>query len=147
MSQAKIPEKLNMQDIVTLTARLAQLLAEEVDQLKAMRLEKIRELQEEKQYLTQALEAHRRLLDKHPHLAETIPSRDRADLEGVVTVFQDILQENRRRLLMAREVNHRIVQAVTDVVREAAMSRVYDGRGAAGALGSDALSLTLNQTA
>ena len=51
---------------------------------------------------TNALDAQRRLVDKHPHLLETIPSQDKHDLEQVVNVFNDILEENHRKLLLAR---------------------------------------------
>ncbi|MBV8939565.1 MAG: hypothetical protein JO089_06970 [Alphaproteobacteria bacterium] len=142
-----IPEKVNVPDIVTLTARLAQVLAEEVDSLTAMNLGRVKELQQEKLFLVNALEAHRRQVATYPHLAETIPSHDRRDLEGVVKVFEDILEENHRRLLVAREVNQKIVHAITQVVKENATSAVYGGRGKIGALGADALSITVNHTA
>lgn len=139
------PDKINVPDIITLTARLAQLLAEEVDLLGSMNIKQIKELQQEKLFITNALDAHRKVIAKHPHLKETIPSQDKADLEGVVRVFEDILEENHRRLQMAKEVNGMVVNAVTQVVRDAAMSNVYDGQGTKGALGADALSVTLNQ--
>lgn len=143
----KAPEPINMQEVIGLTARLARLLAEEVDMLGAMKLNRIRDLQEEKQFLLHALETHRRTLQRHPHLSESIPSRDKKDLEAVVKVFENILQENHRRLLMAREVNHKVVEAITEAVKDTAVSRVYNGAGNAGALGSDRVCISLNQTA
>lgn len=138
---------INVQEVITLTARLAQLLAEEVDLLGAAKISKIDELQKEKQYLITALENHRRQLDKHPHLVETIPSRDKKDLEAVVQVFQNILEENHRKLLVAREVNKNIVRVITEVVRDSSVSHVYDGQGHVGGMGNEALSITLNHTA
>lgn len=135
-----------VQDVITLTARLAQLLAEEVDLLGDMKVKKIEALQSEKQFITNALEAQKKLIDRHPHLAETIPSTDRKDLEEVVRVFEDILHENHRKLLLAKEVNHKIVQAITAVVKENTQSRVYNGNGFAGAAAFNTLSVTLNQT-
>lgn len=146
-SKNKVPDNINMRDIITLTARLAQLLAEEVDQLGAMKIAKVRDLQKEKLFILGALEAHKRMLEKHPHLSETIPSRDKADLEAVVKVFENILEENHRRLMVARDVNHRVVNAITEVVRENTMSKVYGARGTTGALGTESLSITLNHTA
>jgi flagellar biosynthesis/type III secretory pathway chaperone len=143
----KAPDHINMTDIITLTARLAQLLAEEVDQLGGMKIAKVRELQKEKLFILSALEAHKRILEKHPHLSETIPSRDKSDLEAVVRVFEDILEENHRRLMVAREVNQRVVNAITEVVRDNSMSKVYGAKGVTGALGGDSLSITLNHTA
>ncbi len=138
------PVELRTQDVITLTARLAQLLAEEVDLLAEMKVSKIEALQQEKIFLTNALEAQRKLLDKHPHLSETIPSRDKEDLARVVEVFNDILEENNRKLMLAKAVNHKIVEAITDVVRQSAVSNVYDGRGTTGN-SYDAISVTLNK--
>lgn len=133
------------QDVVTLTARLAQLLAEEVDLLSDMKISKIEALQQEKLFLTGALEAQRKLLDKNPALMETIPSRDKADLQQVVEVFKDILEENHRKLLLAKEVNHKIVQAITAVVKENTASQAYGSNGIAGAAPYEVLSVTLNK--
>lgn len=141
------PGKINVPEITNLTARLAQLLAEEADLLAAMQVKKIGELQKEKLFLINALENHRKLIARHPHLVETIPSRDKQDLEGVADVFRDILKENHRRLTMAREVNQKVVETITQVVRESSQSKVYGVDGTAGAMGTQAFSVTLNQTA
>lgn len=138
--------KLKIQDVITLTARLAQLLAEEVDLLSDMKVSKIEALQQEKLFLVSALEAQRKLVDKNPHLLETIPSQDKKDLEEVVDVFRDILAENHRKLLLAKEVNHKIVEAITAVVKESSQSRVYDGKGVTGNAAFETLSVTLNKT-
>jgi len=145
-NSSEVVHDFRVQDVITLTARLAQLLAEEVDLLGDMKVKKIEALQSEKQFITNALEAQRKLLDRHPHLSETIPSTDRKDLEEVVRVFEDILAENHRKLLLAKEVNHKIVQAITAVVKETTQSRVYNGSGFTGAANFNTLSVTLNQT-
>jgi len=141
---AKIPE-IKVQDIITLTARLAQLLAEEVDLLSEMKVSKIEALQQEKIFLTNALDAQRKMLDKHPHLLDTIPSQDKHDLQEVVHVFNNILEENHRKLLLAKEINHKIVQAITTVVKQSSLSRVYDDKGITGATPYSTLSVTLDK--
>lgn len=135
-----------VQDVITLTARLAQLLAEEVDLLNEMQVPKIEALQQEKLFLVGALDAQKKLIDKHPHILETIPSQDKKDLQEVVEVFNDILAENHRKLLLAKEVNHKIVQAITAVVKESTQSKVYDGKGYTGAAPFETVSVTLNKT-
>jgi hypothetical protein len=137
---------LKIQDVITLTARLAQLLAEEVDLLGEMKVAKIEALQQEKLFLVNALEAQRKLVDRHPGLVETIPSQDRKDLQEVVEVFNNILQENHRKLLQAKEVNHKIVQAITDVVKQSTRSKVYGGNGTTAQAPYETLSVTLNKT-
>lgn len=140
------PPEIKAQDVITLTARLAQLLAEEVDLLGEMKVSKIEALQQEKLFLINALDAQRKLINKHPGLVETIPSQDKHDLEEVVEVFNNILEENHRKLLLAREVNHKIVEAITDVVKQNTLSRVYDGKGYTGTAPFETLSVTLNKT-
>ena len=110
-----------VQDVITLTARLAQLLAEEVDLLGAMKVAKIEALQAEKLFLVGALDAHRKLIDRqNPHLlSETIPSQDRGDLREVVSVFQRYSRrEPPGSCCWPGEVNYKIVQAITHVVKQ-----------------------------
>ena len=145
METPKKEPQLKVQNIITLTARLAQILAEEVDLLSAMKVANIKKLQEEKLFLVSALEAQRKLIDKHPHLMETIPSQDKNDLKEVVEVFNNVLAENHRKLLVAKEVNHRVVQAITDVVMKNTRRMAYNGKGATGAAPFEILSVTLNE--
>ena len=144
-TMTKPPRGIKAKDVITLTARLAQILAEEVDLLNGMKIADIEALQQEKLFLVNALDAQRRLLDQHPELSETIPSQDKKDLQEVVSVFNDILEENHRKLLIAREVNHKIVQAITAVVKETTASRVYDGKGATFTAPFETLSVTLDK--
>lgn len=136
--------ELKIQDVITLTARLAQLLAQEVDLLKEMKIKDIEALQNEKIFITNALEAQRKLLSKHPHMLDTIPSQDRHDLEAVADVFNDILAENQRKLLLAREVNNKIVSAIKEVVREHTTSKTYNGGGATHYAQFENMSVTLD---
>lgn len=137
---------LKIHDVIALTARLAQLLAEEVDLLSEMKVAKIEALQEEKLFLVSALDAHRKLAEKNPHLIETIPSQDKEDLEKMVDLFKDILEENHRKLSVAKQVNHKIVEAVTAVVKESTQSRTYGRGGISGSAPFETLSVTLNKT-
>jgi hypothetical protein len=139
-------QTIKIQDVITLTARLAQLLAEEVDLLANMKVAKIESLQQEKLFLISALHAHKKLIDKHPYVVDTIPSQDRQDLQEVVKVFNNILEENHRKLLLAKEVNHKIVEAITSVVAESNRSKSYDDKGINGAAPFETISVTLNQT-
>ena len=144
--EAPKEQALRVQDVVTLTARLAQILAEEVDLLGEMKVSKIADLQKEKLFLISALEAQKKLLDKKPHLAETIPSQDKQDLKEVMDVFNDILEENHHKLKVAKKVNEKIVQAITSVVRDSTKSASYSGKGTNGSAPFQTLSITLNET-
>jgi flagellar biosynthesis/type III secretory pathway chaperone len=145
VAQATEP-KVDLKVIMTVTARLAQLLAEEVDLLSDMKVSKIEALQNEKLFLTNALDAQKKLIARHPHLIDTIPSQDKSDLQDVVNVFNDILEENHRKLMLARDINHQIVKAITSVVKEHSLSKSYDEQGITGVAPYETLSVTLNQT-
>ncbi|MFW0777625.1 MAG: hypothetical protein ACN2B6_07905 [Rickettsiales bacterium] len=144
--QVPAEKKLDVRAIITVTARLAQLLAEEVDLLAEMKVEKVKDLQNEKLFLTNALEAQKKLIAKKPEVMDTIPSQDRHDLEEVARIFDDVLEENHRKLMIAKEINQRIVEAVTSVVKDQSKSKVYDEKGVNGTAPYESLSVTLNQT-
>lgn len=148
-SEMKPPARpeLDARATITVTARLAQLMAEEVDLLSEMKISSIEALQKEKLFLIAALDAQRRLISQKPELVDTIPSQDKRDLQEVVEVFNNVLEENHRKLLLAREVNQRIVQAITSVVKDSTRRAGYDGTGMAGSAPFETLSVTLNQTA
>lgn len=135
---------LRIHDVITLTARLAQLLAEEVDCLEQMKIKEIEKLQHEKIFITNALEAQKKLLARHPHLRETIPAQDNEDLKRVIDVFNNILAQNHRKLLLAKEVNHKIVSAIKEVVRDHTTSKTYGGDGMTHYAPFETLSITLN---
>ncbi len=137
---------INARDVITLTARLAQVLAEEVDLLKAGKVRPIEKLQEEKLFIIDALETYKKLLKRHPDLSDTIPSRDKKDLEAIVDVFNDVLEENHRRLQMAKEVNQQVVKAIREVVAEHAETPYYGTNGMRHIAPYERMSVTLNQT-
>ena len=94
----------NLQDVVDLTSRLVQLVAEEVDLLKETNAKKIKYLQQENIFLVSALNAQRKLVNKPHGLMETIPSQDKHDLQEVADFFNDILAENNNKLLAANKI-------------------------------------------
>lgn len=143
---AQADKEIRIQDVVTLTARLAQILAEEVDLLNEMKVSKIADLQKEKLFLISSLEAQKKRLKENPGFSETIPSRDKQDLQEVIHVFNDILEENNHKLKVARKVNEKIVQAITSVVRDSTKSAAYGRQGTNGSSPFSSLSVTLNET-
>ena len=145
-TKPKRPIVLNAQDICTLTARLAQVLAEEMDLLNDMKIQDVEKLQEEKLFLLDALESYKKIVKRQPELSETIPSQDKRDLQDVVHVFEDILQQNHRKLQMAKEVNEQVVKAIRDVVTEKSQTPYYGNRGIVGTTGFESSSVTLNES-
>lgn len=137
--------RVNVDDIISVTVRLAQILAEEADLLEAMKVSQIAELQNEKRLLCNALEAMKKQVMKEPGLMDEMNESERENLREVITVFNSILDENYARLNMARAVNHKIVQAITEVAQEHSKNDVYDRKGAANGSTISSVSVTLNQ--
>lgn len=138
-------DELQVADLIALTARLAQVLAQEADLLEAMQVGKIADLQDEKQALVGALDSVKKQLAKRPHLLRQMGAEEREDLAQVVGVFHAVLEENYRRLSMARAVNQKIVEAITEVIQENTRNEVYDRKGTSGKPVVDSVSITLDK--
>jgi flagellar biosynthesis/type III secretory pathway chaperone len=123
------PNKLDVESIIALTARLAQLLAQEADMLTEMRVRDIEKLQKEKLLLVDALEAQKRHVERNPYLLNTISDSEALEMAQIIEIFHKIMTENHHRLLIAKEVNQKVVEAIADVVNEAAGSGFYDKHG------------------
>lgn len=146
-TQAQLPSEASVNDIIALTARLAQVLAEEADLLAEMNIKRVGELQKEKLLLTSALEREKKLLAKNPRALHEISEEDRQDLLAVIEIFNTILAENYRRLLVSRDVNAHVVDAIGEVVHEATTNSVYDKKARPDNVARERLSVTLDEKA
>ncbi len=115
--------------LIQVTLRLAQILAQEVDLLDAMQVKEIAALQEEKLQLLGMLEAQKKVLQRKPELLDHLEEDERTELRQVVKLFEDIMQENHRRLRVARDVNEAIVGAIREAITEQHVRGLYSGRG------------------
>ena len=136
---------IDVESIIALTARLAHVLAREADLLAEMKVSEMEGLQKEKLQLLEALEAHKKFVDRNPQLLDDLSDDECLELAQIIEVFQTVMRENHRRLLIAREVNRKVVQAISDTVKEAARGSSYDGQGHRGS-SHDGMSMSLNQT-
>ena len=134
-------------DIITMTARLAQVLANEADLLQEMKMKEISELQDEKMKLTTALEKQKQVVRGQPEILASVTQEERQELGRVVELFNVVLNENHRKLQTARAVNQRVVQAITETVREKSGNPIYTMSGITQAHRNTGISVTLNQTA
>lgn len=133
-------------DLITLTMRLARILAQEADLLQEMKVKDIEPLQDEKLRLTMGLERVRMQLQRDPSMLHHASSQQLEDLRAVSEAFDAVLRENHRRLLVARAVNHDIVNAIRDVVTEYNTSNLYSAEGNPDTISSRPMSVTLNKT-
>lgn len=134
-------------EIIILTSRLAHVLAVEADLLDEMKVAQIAVLQDEKVKLTNALEAIKKQINKHPEWMKEISDEQREDIFEVISVFNIILEENYQRLTMARLVNQKVIEAISDVVCETAKNDLYDHKGLSNQHPVEPISLTINEQA
>lgn len=137
----------NVPDLIALTARLAQVLAQETDLLDEMKVSQIEGLQKDKIALVNALEQQKRIIERHPELLDEINADDWDDLQQVVAIFSEVQEENYRKLMIARAVNQKMVEAIRDVVTEQQKQFVYDENGLAEKTNQGGLSVTVDQKA
>ncbi|NET71309.1 MAG: hypothetical protein F6K62_10385 [Sphaerospermopsis sp. SIO1G2] len=123
------PEQMSLEVITLLISRLAQLMAQEVDLLDEMNITALGSLQEEKKALIDALEKQKRLMTRRQRLVDTATDEEYEQLQELVTVFNAVMEENHKRLLVAREVNNRVVQAITEMANEHAKHSYYTHTG------------------
>jgi len=143
--EAEMLSRVDMESVIALTARLAQVLAEEADLLAEMRVREIEGLQKEKLQLLDALEAQKRYIDRNPEILVDVSDDDCLELAQIIEIFQTVMKENHRRLLIAREVNRKVVEAITEVMADAAKNGMYDKKGMPDRV-AGSLSMSLNQT-
>jgi len=138
------PQEISVPNIMAVTARLAQVLAQEADFLAGMNIQEIPALQKEKVWLTKAMELQLKKVKKNPELLDDISDDERDEMEELFTIFDEVKQENYRRLNAAKEVNQRVVEAIAEVVNEQSKKGTYDEEGNPD-YQDIALSVTLNE--
>jgi hypothetical protein len=139
------PEKdaLDVNVLVLLVSRLAQVLGREVDMLESMNIKGLSGLQHEKLALVDALEKQKKLLARRPHLLKELDEEERDNLAELLHIFDMVVQENHNRLLVAKEVNQLVVDAIMDVAHENLRNGLYNDKG--NHASEDALALSFNR--
>lgn len=136
----------SVNDLVSLTVRLAQLMAEEADHLADYKVSPIATLNEEKLRLVAALETQKKQLARFENVGALLSEEQRKRISNVAGVFQKVASENFQRLKMARLVNQSVVEAISEVVAEHSRNPSYT-RAGHNAMGvNHNVAITLNQS-
>lgn len=138
-------DELPVGEMIEVTARLTDLLNQEVVLLEQMQVTRAGELQQEKMALTQVLEAQKKLIDAQPELIDAVPDAERDQLRHVVETFHTALQRNVRLVAVAKAVNQRVVQAVFDTLAEQQSTGAYTKAGMTASAPKGGVSISLNQ--
>lgn len=138
--------RLNITDMIDTISKLADLLAKETTLLKQKQIKQVEGLQADKERLTDKLEIYKKLMQKEPTLFSDFPKVKQAELEGVIRIFEKILEENYRELVKARAVNSKVVEAVTVAVnRHINSQRSYADNGSVSSGSGPMPSIAINE--
>lgn len=100
------------------TGTLKALLLKETQLLKEMQFGGVRDLMESKGKLVRKFEIIKELLDKNPELMEQYSVGDKEALKMAASGIEEILRENFRELLKAKEVNREIVRIISNAATQ-----------------------------
>jgi hypothetical protein len=140
------PVPMDIHDLLGVTIQLKEILAKETEQLKQMKIKELGLLQAEKLRLTRLLQSYQAFIAANPGALNGLDEEMREELALETEEFTRIVDENYRRVAVARAVNQRIVQAILDVITEQQHAGTYTKLGIASAPNM-AMSFNLNQKA
>jgi hypothetical protein len=138
---------MNLEDLIAVSDHLADILYEESEYLRTMQLNKIAPLHEEKLQLTHQLETYQRLLEANPDILRRSDAKTLEHFKMVSDEFTTIMKENFRLNAVARTVNQRVVQAISDAMFETQRIASYNRQGTTSMTGDLTMWFNLNQRA
>jgi len=141
---AGVKSAFRVDDVIALVAKLAQVLSDEVECLRAMRIKDVQALQADKYRIISALEAVKLEVSRSPSLISNLSDNEKDSLRSVMKLFEQIMLKNFCQLQLAREVNTQVINAMREVVAEKTSTRAYDSSGYGGRLRGES-SLRVNQ--
>ena len=117
--------------LMTLMKRLSQIMDHERALLTSLRLEDLKELQEEKTALTEAYELEMQKLRKTPETFAALDAGVREQIEAAMRRFQDSAQSNMQALLAAQTVVDKVVRNIADGLARYRRGPCYQAPGSA----------------
>lgn len=139
-----------VESLIFVTASLIDIMAREIELLKNMQPQEIRELQHEKNDLARAYEACMNRIKADPRLLADADRPQKRQLRELTARFRSTLAENERALRAVKSVSERLLTIIVNTVAEKQNGAAYTATGAigAGALatgGGRTVSLAVNQ--
>lgn len=117
--------------IIRIIEDLTALMSEEVRLLRAMQVREFTALQDRKLALTEAYEAETRTLREDAVFAASLAPRIRSELLDLLERLHSVMDDNATAILAAREMNHRVAQAIVAAVQEQKPENgIYSAAGA-----------------
>ena len=144
--QSMIPEApaFRLSEITSLLANLAELMADEVDYLKEMKISEIEKFQADKARMLATLENYRRTIMRTPDILKYASDKEKDQYKKVHELFGKIAHENGLRLGVAKEVNAKMLDIIKQAVSEVSASPIYNDSGRKNS-SSESLNMKLNE--
>lgn len=121
-----------VEKLIFVTARLIDLMNRELDFLKNMQPQEIRELQEEKADLARTYERCILEIKADPELLNQCGAPLKTKLKTVTGTFNDVLAENERSLRAVKSVSERLLNVIVGAVAEKQSNAAYSAKGLIG---------------
>jgi hypothetical protein len=139
----------DVNELMAVTLRLAEILGEESNMLASMDIANMAKMHPEKLKLTQMLEAYQSMMRARPDLMDDLNENERGNLAEVMSGFSQVMDHNFRQVAAARAVNQTVVRAITDSIAEQQHLTVYNREGNHFRAGVEmsGVSINLNQKA
>ncbi len=119
-------------ELIELSHSLVQVMATEIETLKAGRVADIEPMQIQKEALSNAYETHMRDVAAEPGMFNAIEPELKTELTTAAKQFESTATENRNAVQAALELNSRLVQVIADAVTKNTLSATgYTKTGAA----------------
>ncbi|MFM9891154.1 MAG: hypothetical protein ACKVOE_11055 [Rickettsiales bacterium] len=140
-------QPISLRDLTQAAQQLSELLMLEGEHLRAMRVGELAALQEEKLRLTRLLETAQAHIAADKNFLGNARANEREELLLLADDLAYAVEENFRHASVARAVNRRVMQAITDVMSDQQRPATYDRMGLANSKSNLTLSLNLNERA
>jgi len=135
LKPAKSNISLSFSEIISDIKRLKDILNNESENMKNMNIEAVRDVHDEKMKLIRKLELQKELVKKQPQILGKSSSQDVIDFAEASEGMEEALKENYIEALKAKEVNQKIVEAVSKAVSDKKRSSLGYGKQGYGATG------------
>lgn len=147
LPNAAVRASMNVNELMDVTLRLSDILAQESEHIDARRYNELPKLHEEKTKLVSLLENYQRVLATDPDFVRSADERTREELLLRADDLALNVEENFRKVSVTRAVNSRVMQAIMDVMTDQHRPSTYGPKGVAASTADLALSINLNQRA
>lgn len=127
-----ISGKSPIESLIFVTASLIDIMTREIELLKNMQPQQIRDLQQEKTDLARAYETYMNRIKAEPQILLSADSSIKRQLKELTAKFQAVLAENERALRAVKSVSERLLNVIVNTLAEKQNGAAYSATGALG---------------